>query len=95
MQYQSIVWTRLLIEGLIEVPAGETSYQQNGEISTLVCYLPKASFAEHHDKVEIGELDAILVAVSIILGDIIGRRAVCILTAWTNPGSLETGRERC
>lgn len=54
-----------------------------------VYYLAKAAFAQDHDEVEVCELHAVLVAIGIIFGDVILRRAIYILSARANLGSLE------
>lgn len=56
-------------------------------------YLSEAAFSQDHDEVKIGQLDAILVAVGVVFGDVVGRRAVGVLLARTDPGSLRGTRE--
>lgn len=62
------------------------------ERDSFECYLSEAAFSQHHDEIEIGELHAVLVAVSVVFGDVVGRRAVSDLVARTDPGSLRGRR---
>lgn len=59
----------------------------------LECHLSEAAFSQNHDEIKIGELHAVLVAIGVVLGDVVRRRAVSVLVARTDPGSLR--RNKC
>lgn len=40
-------------------------------------YLSKATLAQHHEKVEVGQFHAVPVAIAVEFGDGVGGRAVC------------------
>lgn len=51
-------------------------------------YLSEAALAQHHEEVEVRQLDAVSVAVLVTFGHDIGRGTIRVLCAWANFCSL-------
>lgn len=65
----------------------------NTQMYVNVFHLAKAALAQNHDEVEVGKLDAVLIAVAVVLADRGRGRGVCGLP-WTYLRSLEKGGKR-